>query len=302
MARKDIDRSGAMEVFVRAVGLGSFSAAARALRVTPSAVSKMIGRLEARLGVRLLHRSTRKVQLTAEGAVFFERSTRILGDIDAAEREVGSGVTPRGRLRVNTNVPFGMHHLLPLLPGFLAAYPQLTVEVALTDVVVDLFEARADVAIRVGPIRESRLVARKLGESRMVVVASKAYVKQHGKPATPADLANHNCLSFGFVRHSKGWPFLDGARGVMTVAPVGNSAVSDGEAMRGLALAGLGVARLARFHVGPDLEAGRLVPLLEAYNPRDTEAIHAVFLGQDGKMATRVRAFLDYLVAHVRIA
>lgn len=306
MARTEMNRSGDMEVFVRVAELGSLSAAARAFRMTPSAVSKLVTRLEARLGVRLIQRSTRHMQLTPEGAVFLERSARILGEIDAAEREVASGVTPRGRLRVNANVPFGLHCLLPLVPGFLAQHPHVTLEVALTDAVVDLFEARADVAIRTGPLRESRLVARKLGDSRMVVVASKAYLKRHGKPRTPADLARHNCLGFCFARHTKGWPFLDlsgdpsGAAAL--VVPHGNTQVSDGEAMRRLALAGLGIARLAMFHIEPDIASGRLVPILSRHCTHEKEPVHAVFMGQDGRMAARVRAFLDYLVEHVQIS
>lgn len=300
MARLETNRSGDMEAFVRVVEAGTLSGAARALRMTPSGVSKLMARLEARLGVRLLHRSTRKLQLTPEGAVFFERSVRLLGEIDAAEREVGPGVTPRGRLRVNVNVPFGLHCLLPLVPAFLARNPHITVDVMLSDAVVDLFDARADVAIRTGPLRESRLVARKLGESEMVVVASKAYLEKHGRPRAPADLASHNCIGFCFARHAKGWPFITSGE-TSTFHPAGNTLVSDGEAMRQLALAGLGIARLAMFHVGPDIEAGRLVPLLPEHSTHEKEAVHAVFVGQDGRMAARVRAFLDYLVEKVRV-
>jgi DNA-binding transcriptional LysR family regulator len=136
----------------------------------------------------------------------------------------------------------------------------------------------------------------------MLVVASKAYLRRHGAPQTPADLATHNRLGFCFARQTKGWPFLDGTGGVTTIAPHGNALVSDGEAMRRLALAGLGVARLAEFHVGRDIAAGRLVPLLEPYDPHVTEPIHAVYIGQAGKMAARVRAFLDYLVAKIVVS
>src|SRR5687768_1651343 len=162
MARLEVNRSGEMEAFVRIVELGSFSAAARALKMTPSAVSKLVSRLEARLGARLVNRSTRKLRLTPEGATFFERSVRVLRDIDAAEREAAPGASPRGRLRVNANLPFGLHCLIPLVPDFLARHPHITLDLALTDAVVDLLEVRADVAIRTGPLRESRLVARKL--------------------------------------------------------------------------------------------------------------------------------------------
>jgi len=290
-----------MAVFVRVADLGSFSGAARAFRMTPSAVSKLIARLEARLGVRLVNRSTRNVQLTPEGALFYERSMHILEQIDAAEREIAPGLTPRGRLRVNVNVPFGVHCLLPLVPKFVERYPQITLDVALTDAVVDLYEARADVAIRTGPLRESRLVARKLGESRMVVVASKAYLKRHRAPRTPSDLGQHNCIGFCFVRQAKGWSFVGVDGEALTFVPRCNTLVSDGEAMRRLALSGLGLARLAMFHVGADIDAGRLVEVLPRFSAGEREPVHAVFVGQDGHMPARVRAFLDFLVESVRL-
>lgn len=301
MARQDINRSGEMEVFARVVELGGFSAAARAFRMSPSAVSKLVARLEARLGVRLINRSTRKLQLTPEGTAYYDRSIRILDDINAAEQEAAIGAIPRGRVRVNTSVPFGLHWLLPLLPGFLKLHPGVSIDVSLTDTVVDLMEERADIAIRVGPLRESRLLARKLGESRMVVVAAPAYLKEHGTPRTPSDLAKHNMLGFCFAKQIDGWPFRDSEGGIVTIPPVGNALVSDGEAMQRLTIAGAGLSRLARFHVDADIKAGRLVTVLEDFNPGDLEPIHAVFVGHGGQLPARVRAFLDYLVEHVKL-
>jgi len=300
MSRLDVNRSGEMEVFTRVVELGGFSTAARAFRMTPSAVSKLVARLEARLGVRLINRSTRKLQLTPEGSAFYERALRILDEISAAEREAAIGATPSGLLRVNTSVPFGLRLLLPLLPDFAKRYPDIKVEVVLTDLVVDLLEERADVAIRVGLMRESRLLARKLGESRMVVVASPGYLAGRGTPKTPEDLADHNLLRFGFAKWENGWPFRSGGE-TIAVMPSGNALVSDGEAMQHLAVAGMGLARLARFHVEADIKAGRLVPVLDAFNPGDIEPIHAVFVGHGGRLPARVRAFLDYLVERVRL-
>ncbi|MGM4921288.1 LysR family transcriptional regulator [Tardiphaga sp. 804_B3_N1_9] len=300
MSRLDVNRSGEMEVFTRVVELGGFSTAARAFRMTPSAVSKLVARLEARLGVRLINRSTRKLQLTPEGSAFYERALRILDEISAAEREAAIGATPSGLLRVNTSVPFGLRLLLPLLPDFAKRYPDIKVEVVLTDLVVDLLEERADVAIRVGLMRESRLLARKLGESRMVVVAAPDYLKERGTPKTPDNLADHNLLRFGFAKWENGWPFKIGGE-TIAVMPSGNALVSDGEAMQHLAVAGMGLARLARFHVEADIKAGRLVPVLEAFNPGDIEPIHAVFVGHGGQLPARVRAFLDYLVETVRL-
>ena len=302
MARIETNRSGEMEVFARVVERSGFSAAARAPRMTPSAVSKLVARLEGRLGARLVNRSTRKLQLTPEGVAFYERCTRILADIDEAERGAAQGAVPRGRVRINANVPFGLHHLLPLVPGFLAAHPDITLDIVLTDQVIDLLEERADIAIRVGPIRSSALLARKLGESGMRLVAAPDYLQRHGTPRSIAELDRHNRLGFSFARSVEAWPFRDEAGGVRTVPIIGNAQVGDGETLRRLALAGLGLARLAMFHIGPDIEAGRLVPVLDEWNPGDSEAIHAVFLGQRGHVPARVRAVIDYLGREVRVA
>jgi DNA-binding transcriptional LysR family regulator len=300
MARSEINRSAEMEVFARVVESGGFSAAARALRMTPSAVSKLIGRLEARLGSRLISRSTRKLQLTAEGQAFYQRSVDILGDIAEAEREAASGAAPRGRVRVNCNVPVGLHFLLPLVPRFVELHPEVQLDIVLSDQVIDLLEQRADVAIRVGPLRSSQLMARRLGESRMVVVAAPDYLKRRGTPKTLAELSGHNLVSFNFARIFEGWPFREGDKAV-TFPASGNVQVGDGESARQLALAGVGIVRLAQFHIRPDLQAGRLKPVLEQFNPGDTEAVHAVFLGQGGHLPARTRAFIDYLAENLRI-
>ncbi|MBN9221894.1 MAG: LysR family transcriptional regulator, partial [Mesorhizobium sp.] len=296
-----INRSGEIEVFVRVVEAGSFSAAARALRMTPSAVSKLIARLETRLGARLINRSTRKLQLTPEGSVFYDSGLRILADMDAAEREAAAGAAPRGRLRVNSYVPFGQHRLMSLLPRFLERYPEISVEAVLTDNVIDLLQERADVAIRAGPLRESRLVARRLGQSRMVLVAAPSYLEAQGTPRALSDLGRHNMLAFGFARHMDGWPFVDASGASILVPVVGTLTLTDGEAMRQTTVAGAGIARLARWHVQPDIDAGRLVPLLEDFNPGDLEPTHAVYVGQGKHLPARVRAFLDFLTESVRL-
>lgn len=298
MARLEINRSGEMEVFARAVELGGFSPAARALKMTPSAVSKLVGRMEARLGARLINRSTRKLTLTAEGELFHERALRVLADLDEAESAVAASQAPRGRVRINSSVPFGLHHLLPLVPRFSALYPKVILDIVLSDTVVDLMDARTDLAIRVGPLRASQLMARKLGESPMAVVASPTYLAHHGAPETPRDLAAHNCIGFNFARHCDKWPFVDG--GERLSLPVHGDATSgDGETSRQLALVGQGLARLAHYHVGGDIAAGRLVPVLGTYNPGDVEEIHAVYVGHGGHLPSRVRALIDFLVAEV---
>lgn len=299
MGRQDVNRSGDMEVFSRVVELGGFSAAARALHMTPSAVSKLVARLEARLGARLFNRSTRRLQLTPEGTAFHERALRVLADIDAAEREAAAGAVPRGLLRVNASVPIGTRYLLPVIPGFLATYPEIRIDISLTDRVVDLLEQRADVAVRAGPLRDSRLVARKLGESRMHVVASPSYLAKSPPLKTPADLVHHNLMAFNFDRQVQGWPFLDGAGGITHYQQHGNTMTGDGETMRHLAVQGLGLARHSHYHVAADLADGSLVTVLEDYNPGDLEPVHAVYVGQGGHLPARVRAFLDYLVEHV---
>jgi DNA-binding transcriptional LysR family regulator len=300
MARLDVNRSGELEVFVRVVELGGFSAAARALGMTPSAVSKLVTRLEARLGARLVNRSTRSLQLTPEGCVFYERGIRVLADLDETERGAATGAMPRGRLRVHANVPLGRHFLLPAMPDFLAQHPDITLDIVLTDQVVDLLEARTDIAIRSGPLKDSQLVARKLGDARMVIVGAPAYLKQHGTPLTPQELPAHNRIGFGFTRTVDGWPLLDGDA-TIHVPVEGNAQVSDGETLRQLALAGVGLARLAAFQVREDIAAGRLVAILDAFNPGDTDPVNALYLGQGGHLPARVRVFLDFLAERMHV-
>ncbi|HEY0268907.1 MAG TPA: LysR family transcriptional regulator [Methyloradius sp.] len=300
MARLDINRSGEMEVFVRVIQLGGFSAAARDFRMTPSAVSKLVSRLEKRLGIRLINRSTRQIQLTPEGSVFYERSLVVLAELDEVERIATVGDQPQGNLSINSSVPFGLHFLLPLIPKFLERYPQIKLDVALTDEVVDLIHRRTDVAIRIGPLKSSTLQARKLGESKLAVVASPQYLQKHGAPKLPQDLLQLNLLNFKLPRSIEGWRFKVGDE-VINIPVLGNTQTSDGESLQRLAVAGLGITRLAYFHVCEDIEKGRLIPLLEEYNFGAIEEIHAVFLGQGGYMPSRVRAFLDFMVENIKL-
>lgn len=300
MPRIDVNRSGEMEVFVQVFEHGGFSAAARALGMTPSAVSKLVGRLEARLGTQLVHRSTRKLQLTAEGQQFYERSVRVLADMDEAERAATADAAPRGRVTVNTSVSFGTQMLIPLVPRFLAQHPQLALDIVLTDRVVDLMDDRADIAIRWGPLPSSELVARHLGETAQAIVGAPAYLARHGTPRKPADLESHNRLDFSYRRRVPDWPLLVDGR-LIDVPVRGSVRASDGETLRQLALAGAGLARLSRYHIQADLDAGRLVPVLEKYNPHDMAPIHAVYLGKAGRLPSRVRAVLDFLVANVAV-
>lgn len=299
MAR-DVNRLAEMEVFVEVAERGGLSAAARALGLTPSAVSKLMSRLEERLAVRLMNRSTRRLQLTEEGARFHERALRILAELEEAEREASEESSPRGRVRVNANVPFGLHCLLPLVPRFLAKYPEVMLDLALSDRVVDLYEERADVAIRVGPLTTSGLFARNLGESRLLLVASPAYLARAGTPKTPADLARHDCIDFSFARHLEGWPFRLKGR-VQRLHVHGKARAGDGETNRRLALSGVGISRLSQFHIGADVRAGKLVPVLEKFNPGEGEAVHALYVDQGGHVPARMRVLLDFLAENVRL-
>lgn len=298
MPRIDVNRSGEMEAFVRVVERDGFSAAARALAMTPSAVSKLVTRLEARLGVQLVHRSTRKLQLTPEGQQFFDRSLRVLAEMDEAERCVAAGALPRGRVSINASVSFGHLVLVPLVARFLELHPQVTLDIALTDRVVDLMDERADIAIRWGRLPPSDLIARRLADTGQAIVASPDYLARHGTPRRPQDLDAHNRLGWTYRRSVPDWPLRVGGK-LVDVPVAGRVRASDGETLRQLALAGLGLARLSLYHIHDDLIAGRLVPVLEAFNPHDLEPIHAVYLGKAGRLPARVRAVLDFLVAEV---
>ncbi|MGO8245511.1 LysR substrate-binding domain-containing protein [Rhizobium johnstonii] len=295
------NRTGEMEVFVMAAELQSFSAAGRRLKMSPSAVSKLVTRIEDRLGTRLLVRSTRTMTLTPEGEVYLSRARRILTDITETEQIVAGGgkMIPRGLLRVNASVGFGERHLLALIPAFLERYPEVQLDISLTDGIIGLIEERTDIAIRSGAMDDSSLKARKLLESRRVIVASPAYLDAKGIPKTPQDLANHNCFSFNFRRSLNEWPFRNpGTSEVYRLPVTGNTAVNSGMVMRRLCLSGSGLGRVGQFHVQPDIDAGKLISLLEEYNPHDMEQIHAVFAGHE-HLAARIRAFIDFLAEHL---
>lgn len=295
------NRAGEMEVFATAAELRSFSAAGRKLKLSPSAVSKLVTRMEDRLGTRLLVRTTRSLQLTPEGEVYLARARRILADIAETEIVVSSGgqAVPRGLLRVNALVGFGERYILPLIGDFLALYPHVQLDLSLTDGVIDLVEERTDIAIRSGILRDSSLKARKLLETRRVVVAAPDYLAKHGTPRTPDDLDTHNCLDFNFRRNRDGWPFVDPETGQVVMRPIaGNMLVNSGVMLRRLCLDGIGIGRIGYFHVERDIAAGRLAMLLEHHRPVDEEVIHAVFAGHE-HLATRIRAFIDFLVERI---
>lgn len=292
------DRAHALALFATVVEQGSFSAAGRVLGLSPSAVSRTIDRIEARLGVRLLLRSTRALALTAEGRAYLQAARRILADLDDAEQQIADQGAPRGRLRVSAALAHGRLCVVPLLHDFVALYPHILVDLALQDTLADVAAGQADVAIRFGPLADSSLTARKLGENRRVIVASPAYLAAHGTPQVPEDLHDHNCLNFSFRRAEPVWPFRrDGQEFALSVK--GNIEANNGETLGQLAANGVGIARVGAFSVVPEIADGSLVPILEAYNPGDIEPIHAVFVGGSSTPA-RVRVFVDFLAANLR--
>lgn len=294
------NRFGEMQIFLAVAQGGSFASAASALRLTPSAVSRAMARLEARLGVQLVSRTTRALALTAEGQLYRERVAGLVSEIDEVERGLGQiDEAPRGPLRINASVPFGTQCLLPILPRFQALHPGVRLNLELSDTLVDLVEERADIAIRIGPLRDTGLKAKKLGRSAMAVVASPGYLRERGEPAHPRDLGGHACLRFSFRRSVDTWPFR--IEGSVVQRPIDGAFLGNsGEVVRMMAAAGGGIARLGRFHVAADLATGALVEVLGGFNPGDHEDIHALYVGHR-RLASRIRAFLDFLDAQLRL-
>ncbi len=292
-----VDRAHALALFVAVIEQGSFSAAGRALDLSPSAVARAIDRIEARLGVRLLLRSTRMLSLTNEGQAYLQAARRILNDLDDTERQLSEQGAPRGRLRVSAALSHGRLCNVPLIGAFAALYPQISIDIALTDALVDVAAGQADVAVRFGPLPDSALTARKLGETRRVIVAAPDYLARHGVPLVPEDLHRHNCLNFNFRRVEPTWPFRrDGRDFALSVK--GNIEANNGETLGQLAAIGTGVTRVGAFSVAEAISSGRLVTILEEFNPGDVEQIHAVFVG-GASVPARVRAFVDFLAARL---
>lgn len=292
------DRARELAIFAVVVETGSFSAAGRLLELSPSAVSRAIDRIEIRLGVRLLLRSTRALSLTAEGQTYLQAAHRILLDLDDAEQQIANQGAPRGRLRISTAQSHGRHCIVPLLGEFSKLYPQILIDISLTDTVVDVAAGQADVAIRFGKLPDSTLTAVKISENRRAVVASPEYLQAHGMPRRPEDLLSHNCLDFNFRRAEPSWPFrINGADIRLDIR--GNIQANSGETLGDLAIAGVGIARIGTATIEDHIAAGRLIPILEEFNPGDTDQIHAVFIG-GANTPTRVRVFVDFIVSRLR--
>lgn len=284
-----------MVAFVRAVECNSFTRAAHDLGVTPSAVSKLVTRLESRLGVRLLQRSTRKLTLTAEGEIYFERVQRIVGEIADLESDVMRFARqPRGRVRMRVGTAFATYAVVPALPDFTSRYPDISLDLVISEYEVDLVEAGIDVAIRVGPLGEANLAARRVGELERVITAAPAYLAQHGVPRKPEDLALHNCLTVTGVPGQSEWPFR-GADGLRLIPVRGSITVNNAETLYELALQGLGIIRLSDLIVGPAIRDGRLVPLLVDAHQPEPLPLHAVYTA-GRRRPPKLDAVIQFLV------
>lgn len=290
-----MDRLGSIEVFVRAMRLGGLSAAARDLGMSPAMAAKHLNALEARLGTTLVNRTTRRLALTQAGVDFLDKAERILADVREAEAEATSrAVAVEGLLRVNAGATFGVRHIAPLIARFNQRHPGVTVELGLSDRLVDLVEERWDVAIRIGRLADSRLIARKLADMRMVICAAPAYLARCGTPRVISDLAAHQCL--GYTLAQPGWrEWRFGAEAQIRVPVRGSLHADNGEALLEAAAAGLGLVYGPRFIAADALATGRLVEISLDQPMMRLGAAYAV-THPSRSPALKIRAFVDFLV------
>ena len=281
-----------LTIFARVVGTGSLSAAARDLGMSTAVVSRRLASLEARLGVRLVNRTTRSLHLTDEGAAYYETCTRVLADIEEADAAVSAGrAEPRGVLRVALPASFGNQHVAPLVPRFAQRYPDVQLALSLSDRAVNVIEEGFDLAVRIAELADSSLAARKLAPNRRVVCASPEYLRRHGTPRTPEELLQHNCLATDF---SMSWEYRDPQGKPGSVRVTGRYACDNWEVLRDWAVAGLGVALKSTWDVRRHLEEGRLVSLLPGYTFATDVAIYAVYPHRR-HLPAKTRAFIEFL-------
>jgi DNA-binding transcriptional LysR family regulator len=288
---QDLER---MAIFARVVEDKSFSAAARRLNLSKSLVSKQVTQLEKSVGARLLNRTTRALSLTDAGAVFYEHCARIMEELEEAKLAVGRLQSePRGLLRISAPVAFGRLHIATVLPEFLAAYPELKIDMVTTDRFVDLAEEGYDVVIRIVDQPAPTLVARKLAPVNRKMVATPEYFQRYGVPRTPEDLEHHNCLTYTYFNPQDPWR-LRGPDGDISVKATGNMRVNDDDVLSQAVLGGLGLALLPTFIIGEELQGGRLQSVLSQYIPVERH-IYAVYLA-NRQVSAKVRAFIDHLL------
>jgi DNA-binding transcriptional LysR family regulator len=289
-----MDKLRCMEVFVATVDSGSFTAAAEAFNISSVMVGKYIRALEERLGARLLTRTTRRQSLTEIGRQYCEHCRQILADIRAAESGAEAmRATPRGTLKINAPVSFGTQRLAPAIADYLALYPEVSVDLNLNDRVIDLVDEGYDVAIRIGALDDSGLIARPLKPYRMLICASPEYLARAGTPTTPADLAVHQCLDFMHWNKRLRWK-LNEADGSETEVPASRFRSNNGQALRMAALHGHGIVMQAEILLGEDVASGRLVSLLESYLPAP-RAIHLVY-ARDRQPTPKMTTFIDFVL------
>lgn len=289
-----MDKFKELESFVAVATMGSLSAAARAEGIAPTMMGRRMNALEARLGIKLLTRSTRRLSLTSEGSALLEQAQRILLDLAETEARIAQGsASPSGPLRISAPAGFGRRHVAPLLPEFLASYPDVIVSLDLSDRLVDLIEERYDCAIRIGDLDDSRFIGLRLADNQRVIVAAPDYLARRGRPGTPEELLEHNCLVFGnHTNQAKGWLLKQGGI-VRAIRVKGNMACGDGSVLHQWTLAGHGLSWRSLWEVREDLAGGRLVSVLDEY-AAPANGIFAM-LPERKHLPLRVRLFIDML-------
>lgn len=288
-----------MSAFARIVDLGSFARAAEDLQVAPSALSKRVSRLEDRLGVRLLNRTTRRLALTAEGEIYLARARDILALVESAEAEVtASREAPKGHLRINTGAAIASRMADREIPEFLSRYPDISVDLTVSDRIIDPMAESVDIVLRTGELADSALVARKIGGIRRIICASPAYLAKHGTPTTPADLLGHNCLTLSSPARLNVWPFMD-SDGVNRLHVSGNFSSDNVNILLRMAVGGQGVIRLADFLVEHSIREGLLVELLADTHLSEPVPVWAL-MPPGRHRAPRVRAFVDFMAGRLQ--
>jgi DNA-binding transcriptional LysR family regulator len=291
-----MDRFATLAVFVKVVERQSFAAAARELLLSPAMVSKHVRALEERLGARLLNRTTRRLSLTEVGRGYYERARQVLADLEDADRAASDlQAAPRGTLKVNAPFSFGIRHVGPAVAAYLAAYPEVTIEISLGDRYIDLLAEGVDLALRIGRLADSSLVARRLAPIRLVPCAAPDYLARRGTPLVPRDLAGHECLLYTYAANAEEWRFV-GPDGVDEVVHVSGRLFSNnGDLLIAAALGGVGIALAPTFIAGEHVQAGKLVTLLSDHAPPEA-ALYAVY--PPGRhLSAKLRSFVDFLVA-----
>jgi DNA-binding transcriptional LysR family regulator len=282
-----------MAIFQRVAERGSFAGAADDVGLSPSAVAKLITRLESRLGVRLINRTTRRLALTVEGEIYLEHAREILAAIESAEADIASTrISPRGHLRVHTLPMIAVHHLVPVLPAFLTQYPQITLDFLVTNRAVDMIGESVDISLRMGALEDSALVARKIIELPRIVCASPSYIARHGRPSRPSDLVQHSCLTLSRNPGSATWPFQEAGK-VKHVHVRGPISADSAEMLLGLGLQGAGILRLSEHVVAHAIEAGQLEPLLQGFQDPEKYPLWAL-LPPGRNQTPKVRAFIEF--------